>query len=315
MAMRIRHPWKQSVTCRDREHPPAPGMKPLALAGIVLCALALAACDQQGDGAVTEEGQASAAPDQLPQPDGPVTYDPASCPQDADGMVYVTLYGMVFKFPHEDPLMFGAVPPQWLSEVPPPSNPDAPEGCPGHPLRASNISLTYHYAHVKADPAAPRAGRLDQFRLFGVSDMYWGTQLSQTRSVIGMCRADEEVRDFGSGLTECQAEWAHAPSFIADPQIYSAPFGQVFTIRCQPPIVLGMDCQVVYKIHRRVNLAYEFDSRNIPPSDGINLDKRIREQIAKVFVPELSSTPIGDPARLLEDLKQPIRENHNRERG
>jgi len=304
VATRIRHPWKQSVTCRDREHPPAPGMKPLALAGIVVCALALAACDQPGDEAATAEGTASAAPDQLPKPDGPVTYDPASCPQDADGMVYVTLYGMVFKFPHEDPLMFGAVPPNELNRVPQPSNPDAPEGCPGHPLRASSISLTYHYADVKADPAAPRAGRLDQFRLFGVGDMYWGNQISYAEGAVAACR-EFGASQFTDILTECRPPERRTGWYIADPAQYVAPYGQLFAVVCLPASSRSDKCSVAYKIHRKVNLQYSFQDRNIQVSSIVEVDGEIRERIRKAYAPELSKTLIGPPERLLERLELP----------
>lgn len=305
--MRVRYPWKQGVTCRDGEHPPAPGMKLFAFAGVVLCALALAACDQPGNEAATAEGTASAAPDQLPKPDGPVTYDPASCPQDADGMVYVTLYGMVFKFPHEDPLMFGAVPPNELNRVPQPSNPDAPEGCPGHPLRASNISLTYHYADVKADRTASRTGRLDQLHLVGVGDMYWGNQLANARYALAVCH-EGEIRQVTEVLSQCRLpQWRSVDSanHVASPLEYATPYGQLFVANCRPFPSGSGTCTVAYKIHRGVNLSYRFKPRNIPLASIIDVDRDLRIRIGEMFVPELSSYPLGSPEDLLKNLVDP----------
>ena len=281
---------------------------------LVLLAPLLAACDDRpGDGPAqppAAEGSQDRA--EAPERDGPVEYDPASCPQDAGGMVYVTLYGMVFRFPYEEPLMFRAVPPEEWSQVPPPADPTAPEGCPGHPIRASGLTLTYRYADMKADLRAPRAGRLDQLSIIGVSDMYWGTQLSDARLALGLCRADEAVEDLGNGLTRCQAEWAYAPRFVADPLTYVAPFGQLFVVNCYPPIRTAMICRVAYKIHRRINIVYKFDETNIPASDAIALDRGIRDRIAEVFVPELSRTPIGTPEELLKHLEQPLMQPRNR---
>ena len=305
MATRIRHPWKQSVTCRDRGYPPKSGMKPVALAGVVLCALAMGACDQSGDEAATEKGTASTAPNELPQPDGPVAYDPASCPQDAEGMVYVTLYGMVFRFAYEGPLYFRTVNPKRFGALPSPFDPDAPEGCPGNPVPATYLPLLdYRYSGANGDPDTSSPGRLKHLRILVVTDMFWGTQHSDTRAVLARCH-EGIVRRFTDVLTECRAPKTQSGSYLADPLKYAAPYGQLFAVTCLPAPNDTQMCRVAYKIHRGINMSYEFKPRDIPLASIVEADKELRASIAAAFVPELSTYPIGLPEDLLRNLDQP----------
>lgn len=226
-----------------------------------------------------------------------VSYDPESCADDAGGNVYVTLYGTVFAFPAEQPLFIGEVPPHWKERVPPPLNPEEPEGCPGHPMEGTSFSFAYHYADVKADRTASRSGRPDLLRIIAAPPDFWGIQPSNEQIFDKLCDRTGVVSDEVEGLDVC---YTHPPEErregVPDPRAvrakasyYSAPFGRPLVAKCGLDASgAALSCNVTYKLYETVNVHYRFNTRNLGFDEIVDFDTGLRANLDDALRPALS---------------------------
>jgi hypothetical protein len=257
----------------------------------------LSAC---GDGQVVAPGTAAESASEE------ITYDPATCKTDAQGMVYFALGREVFRKPAEPGVRMRPIlntSPETLATLPPSPDPNEPKGCPDNPVRGTTYGINYQ--HQPREPGAYPVGTSFEAKLLGfveitrddwnstVDVVKWGTQsVDET--------AFERVRDnynacevLANGLTVCRVPWpdknilSWPTKFQAVSPVYDTPFGRPFTVSCNPALPgLGpLECHVSYNYTENTRVIYFFELRNLPAMEIIEFDKGLRAAIEAMRVP------------------------------
>lgn len=222
-------------------------------------------------------------------------YDPESCATPADGMVYLAFNRIVLSIPAFDLKSIRDMPPERLAKMPPPPNPNEPEGCPDHPIQATGFTLPYLYHAIrknKRDPQLPPYAP-NILKLANSRPDYWGLQPSEERRFDEACSKFEEREELSNGLIACRVphsdptrpreKWA--VHLQAKPEVYSAPFGRPFVITCYPFGNGSQTCLVSYKLYETLNVFYEitvqhqYSARFIPLTETIEFDRGLRAKI------------------------------------
>lgn len=227
-----------------------------------------------------------------------IKYDSSSCTPDAEGMVYVALGETVFRWPEEELSLVGAVPPSQMAALPKSPDPSQPEGCPGNPIRGANFSFLYRYDALLAakrgqqNPTPYPVGAPESLRLIAASPDSWGTQPSNERMFLHVCDEWEIKEVLPNGLIACSAPpddktkprntWA--TFYQALPDVYGVPFDRPFVVKCLY-IVTVMQCNVIYKLYRTVNITYQFWRGRLPISQIIEFDRGLRKRLESHRVP------------------------------
>lgn len=232
-------------------------------------------------------------------------YDPASCPTDAEGMVYLAYGRDVLQFPSYMVRRFEAKPEQERARFPAspePPDPSAPPGCPGNPLQLYAYTVWYAGSFIAGFGGLPMvewpypARALKQLELIPTRPDFWGrSQENLSRTLCEMASERGIVQELDSKLTECivqpnvdvpRKSWARA--YRADPKTYSAPFNQLFVVICVAGGTrLPQACTVSYKLFPHLNIYYWID-RDLFESpdfkDFISVDRAIRGPLEAALV-------------------------------
>jgi hypothetical protein len=226
-------------------------------------------------------------------------YDPASCKADAHGKLYVGLGDYVLAVPTTGDSMVNLLPPAKRRPAP---NPDEPEGCLGNPAQMYGYSFLYQWREARDAK-------------WGIApEVHPGTDLLQvgavprgTRpSVIGSrlefaekeCKRATLVEELPNGLTACRIkptppapveDWG--ASYIAHPEVYTAPLGERFVVDCGPMLKswsYGGYCDTTYLLMPGLVIAYRFQPfqgpRAVPIDSIIEFDRGLRAWLLALLV-------------------------------
>jgi hypothetical protein len=218
-------------------------------------------------------------------------YHPDRCKTDAKGRVYFALGRQVFHVPYQTPLFT-----EFKRQDSMPSRPDPsePTGCPGNPLWGESFLFSHGYSadeNKKPDPNSnrpPEGLRLmepesEQLDL----QLFYEESFTRRKDTYNTCEALPE------GFVACytppedtslpKAAWG--VTYQAAPDVYRAPMDRPFTIFCAPASTLPMQCNVNYRAYDGdLILAYWFYPKDLPISEIIDYDRRLRETVEAMRV-------------------------------
>jgi hypothetical protein len=208
-----------------------------------------------------------------------------------EGMTYIALGEMVFKWPKHDPIMINEVIPEQRAKLPIPPRPSDPIGCPGHPLQLAGFDGLYQYQAVlenRQNPQIPSSVP-EQLTLVAAAPDFWGTQdLGEglLRLECGLAVAvKKQVDGFDACLIPQKQGAPETGVYVARPDIYAAPLGRPFVFHCSPAINTAL-CDVSYKLYPTLNVAYRFRPSRIPIAELISFDRGLRALIEARRVPD-----------------------------
>ena len=229
------------------------------------------------------------------------SYDPITCQANVRDRIHVTLYGTVFALPVNHLHFISSVASRRRHLVPPPVNPNEPQGCPDNPLPGSTfiISIPMPEGLVLSDPGLDGFASEDtipvrRLAIRAAESDFFGLQHSFLATAERFC-AIGVISIISPYFNECLVEptrevdrqqWGG--SYISNPLFYSMPFGEPFVIECMPGSPVR-NCYVSYKIYNEVNLDYGLDITEISPTDFIEVDSVIRETLSSWLVDQQSA--------------------------
>lgn len=220
---------------------------------------------------------------------GPVTYNPAHCKRDADGMVYFALGQVVFRVPHTEPLGFTSVPPENLPELPRRPDPTEPEGCPDNPVAASNARFAYRYQALKTDKRDPRLSMTpDQLSLIAIDrahlDPQWGRREAFYRAQMKYGPCEEAAAGIVACVLQNKGPKSRWPVYYkVKSTFYPTPTGHPIFVECGAGVV-APTCYVAYDLSDELRVAYRFKTQNIPIDKFVDYDQGLRAGIAAAQV-------------------------------
>jgi hypothetical protein len=225
-------------------------------------------------------------------------YDPASCKADAHGKLYVALGPNVLAVPTTGDSMVNLLPSAKRRPAP---NPDEPEGCLGNPAQMYGYSFLYQWREARDAKRgiAPEAHPgTDLLQVGGLN----GETPAETQYVLRFaekeCQTAELVEELPNGLTACRIQptdpaaiedWA--ASYIAHPEVYTAPLGERFAVHCGPMLKswsYGGHCDTAYMLLPTLVIAYRFQPflgpRAVPIDSIIEFDRGLRAWLLALLV-------------------------------
>jgi hypothetical protein len=201
-----------------------------------------------------------------------------------EGMIYIALGEMVFKWPRQDPIMIAEVTPEQRARLPIPPRPTDPVGCPGHPLQLAGFYGLYQYQAIlenRQDPQIPSYVP-EQLELVATTPDDQSTQdLGEglLRVECGLAEAvKKRVDDFDACLIPQKQGAPETGVYVARSDIYVTPLGRPFVFHCSPVINTAL-CDVSYKFYPTLNVVYSFRPSRIPIVELIAFDRALRALI------------------------------------
>lgn len=211
-------------------------------------------------------------------------YDPTACKSDAHDKFYIALGRNVLAVPRTGDAMIGAIYPGMKYDRFAPPDPSDPEGCPGNPLQLQSFAFLYQMDAIKASKSGvpqektPRADLLQLIRIrddqSGVTQNgpLWIGERIQLGDARRACESAALREELPNGMTACRVKlltkypelnerienWA--ASYLAPPEIYTAPLGEQFVANCDSILFshpMG-HCNVAYVIVPGLGLVYRF---------------------------------------------------------
>lgn len=241
-------------------------------------------------------------------------YNPATCPTEAHGKVYLRLAtGIAFGFPAGSlQFLYGTFEPR--PEAPDPS---APEGCPGNPIVTKSATVAFSF-EIPPETEGGEPQRIATFvKLRGADALAFdrGTDLLYLQEMIfhlfevsqklGRCEETPE------GWEVCYQPWPGRPHhtengayYIALPGRHPLRSGVPLAVRCAPPHPWdGVRlCDLDYRPLPRVYLAMSFTDEEIPIEHLFDFDNAVVAWLESSRVPELDFTP---PPGVLHEQEEP----------
>lgn len=231
-------------------------------------------------------------------PNAPVTYDPAKCKQDAQGMVYFALGSTVFRMPYQQPLFIGGMGPKEEATLPKRPDPSELEGCPGNPIKGSSYTFAYRYEQLVKNKQNPNLSMSpDVLSIVYVPPEdrgYLGNQDTWENDFERVRQESKTCDELISGLIACRRpsadpaeqggmEWS---AYQAKAGVYDTPLGRRFTVSCMDVFPSGgqRQCKIAYIYAANIYIHYKFHRNNLPISEIINYDRSLRKKLEDMQV-------------------------------
>jgi len=232
-----------------------------------------------------------------------VSYNPDTCKDDTEGMVYFALERDVFRMPYQTSLRLRGMNKEARDKLPKRPDPGEPEGCPGNPMWTKAISLVY--VHQPQNPEQYPEGMSFRVRRLSITNnrrrddgsIYNALQSSNERAFEDNKTKFNHCSDYFGVFEGCKVkpnnpekpekDWAI--SLRAYPEKYTSPNGRPFVVVCLPYLSLGhQECYVSYIYSDELKIYYRLWLEDIPIKEIIPLDKGLRNWIEAVRVNDYS---------------------------
>lgn len=212
-----------------------------------------------------------------------IEFDPDSCKvKDPEGMTYIALGETVLRLPISRLSITRGPDPRAV--VHPAPDPDEPVGCRNNPFVQGSLMFFYGLDAWLKDRRRASGALLESIRLIDSPADYWGRRYSEYHEPL--CKKYIRHIELNNGMRGCllpinpeRPDRDEVGTYAVDKKIYSAPFDEVFNVRCSPGLPDGVKCIVSYKVLPKVNLVYEFLTSKIALEDVIEFDRLVRAQI------------------------------------
>ncbi len=232
------------------------------------------------------------------------TFDPAICPDDAQGKLTVRLSsGLAFRLPPSG-FLLGRV-------APPSAEPDAPpHGCPGNPIVTTRISFPYRYEALQSGTYQPvtHGIRPSLLQVFGhdgpvrvhrsrlkLFDEYKSRHeaceiQSSGLEVCWVCKLEGDYCPIEGRPAKHKSEiaWYGRALPGAHPAFEALPFA----IRCHWAQDTEYACESRYKIQDGLSVSYRIRQPQLEIDDILPFDLDLRRQIEAARAPELDGDPV-----------------------
>jgi hypothetical protein len=230
--------------------------------------------------------QATKALEQAALDRAEIRADPGRCPDGGDGYTYFALGPEVIHV-----LLTGTI--HVTREIEPaastwlPPEPEAPEGCFGHPLKVLTLPLaTYQNILLGTDKTFGPTPllRLHLFRRSATAPMQ-----SDGEALLGSMKQRHPCKSVADGLVECGRGDGSATStslLTAAPESYTTPMGRPFVVMCGfGPGIYNDDCSVQYQLDQVTAVRYGIRRSTTPDRDIILIDRALRKGLSEIVVP------------------------------
>ncbi|MCV0429070.1 MAG: hypothetical protein K5905_26760 [Roseibium sp.] len=228
-----------------------------------------------------------------------IEFDPDLCPTDAEGKIYVRLLtGYAFALFLDRLWIYDT---DRREPVTPPTNPHAPEGCPGNPLHIEKIlGLSSFLGTATTEQKLGKLGIRGTGRVMVRTPIITGDDYpwdNMFQNFFNICRKYKHSRIIAGDLRACWApqrkhsEKVWPVSYMAIPNRYTTPLGKPFFAKCLGAFGADSsrdDCSFGYSyLPGLVVSVTDYNEAYIPPYRLIQFDRLLRDTIEGARVPHL----------------------------
>ena len=215
-----------------------------------------------------------------------VNVDPADCPDDGDGRVYVSLGEFVIGIPYESKPLMRSPLRRGAPQPPAAPMPPAPEGCRGHPAAAQLLSLWAHQERLLGDGWTGKP----LVSLTLSADPADASYLQRSdEALLAYVEKQAGCTPIADGIVSCGKPDAtgDAAVFVVSRDHYALPDGKPLVVVCGVARVMQEDCTVNHALRDGVTLRYRFyrypaaKQQAVPIERVAELDRAIRAGIAR----------------------------------
>ncbi|MDW4498458.1 hypothetical protein R5H30_10740 [Sulfitobacter sp. D35] len=244
-----------------------------------------------------------------------IPFDPAACPEDTDGMIFVRLdSGFAFSLPYDRITLSRA-------RVDPVSTSDAQAGCPENPVRARAFGLPFHYLMHLDGRKTEALQKLDVTQLHVAA-------VSQSESLLeGPYRSfNRDKKTFGNcgttrqGIEYCWACFVdetrpgHCRTSSPDQPETFRPYSKAFIAAKDAGSLVGMRslpwatdclpsgwsdhiCSTAYALQDGLTIFYKFEISDGNFDMARQTDLAIRDLVESVRVPHMDGDDVRQPGQ------------------
>lgn len=213
-----------------------------------------------------------------------LSFDPATCTRDPQGMVHFAVNRRVFRQPAASLRQVVGRSPEVMNRLPVPPKPDEPEGCPDHPIQGLAFSL-WPFSALPSDTPNSASHHADALFL----TVNGGTVPAEyTLAFTLICNRsrpdDPKLRDTSiQGMVGCIKPFRVPDDYVYQTTEYESPSGEKITIMCLIGIgeaSRSASCAGGYRLHDDLVLNFDFPSKSLAIADFIAADQEVRRRIA-----------------------------------
>jgi hypothetical protein len=212
-----------------------------------------------------------------------IPYDPASCPEDAHGMVYIAIGRHVLRQPRANLIHITGGSPAYSAALPKPPDPKEPEGCPRHPIQGA--AFTLGRISAMPDEAPTAASRYADNIAVIIND--GAAPAAENGAFAAMCKAFQIPIMSVPGIIGCRKPFKCDQDVAFEAKDYSGSDGVEVAMFCR--VVPDCSdklaaCDGGYRLHSDFTVNFRFGVASLPIAQFIEADRELRRRLGAAEV-------------------------------